>query len=251
MTVPQTPSEGQRFVLESICALADRVVVMTEAAYAFVSGPTMVAEFTGVVIDNDELGGAVSHSRYSGSASLVTTGIAEAIEIAELLLAYFPQHNDEEPPRWPTDDDVERLTPEAGELIPASSNGSYDVRSVIRALADGYETIIGERGISLSGGQRQRIAIARAFLMDPRIIILDDATASVDSKTEHQIQDAMRRLCAGRTTFVIAQRLSTVQQADHILVLEEGRLVAEGRHDALIGRAGVYREIFGQQMHTV
>ncbi len=120
----------------------------------------------------------------------------------------------------------------------------------ISALADGYDTVIGERGISLSGGQRQRIAIARAFLMDPRIIILDDATASVDSKTEHQIQDAMRRLCAGRTTFVIAQRLSTVQQADHILVLEEGRLVAQGRHDELIGQAGVYREIFHQQMSS-
>jgi len=118
-----------------LLGIADHVI-MTEAAYAFVSGPTMVAEFTGVVIDNDELGGAISHSRYSGSASLVTTSVAEAIASAELLLAYFPQNNDEEPPRWPTDDDVERLTPEAGELLPASANGSYDVRAVIRALAD-------------------------------------------------------------------------------------------------------------------
>jgi ABC-type multidrug transport system fused ATPase/permease subunit len=118
----------------------------------------------------------------------------------------------------------------------------------ISELADGYDTVIGERGISLSGGQRQRIAIARAFLMDPRIIILDDATASVDSKTEHQIQDAMRRLCAGRTTLVIAQRLSTVQQADQILVLQEGRLVEQGRHDELIQRAGVYRDIFQKQL---
>ncbi len=119
----------------------------------------------------------------------------------------------------------------------------------ISTLASGYDTVIGERGISLSGGQRQRIAIARAFLMDPRIIILDDATASVDSKTEHQIQDAMRRLCAGRTTFVIAQRLSTVQSADQILVLDAGRLVAEGRHEELIAREGVYRDIFARQIH--
>ena len=118
----------------------------------------------------------------------------------------------------------------------------------IMELADGYETIIGERGVSLSGGQRQRVAIARAFLMDPRIIILDDATASVDSRTEHQIQEAMRRLCAGRTTFVIAQRLSTVQHADLILVLQEGRLVDQGNHAGLMQRPGVYRDIFATQI---
>ena len=87
-------------------------------------------------------------------------------------------------------------------------------------LEDGYDTVIGERGVSLSGGQRQRIAIARAFLMDPRILILDDATASVDAQTERLIQEAMRKLCQGRTTFVIAQRFSTVQHADLILVLK-------------------------------
>jgi ATP-binding cassette subfamily B protein len=117
----------------------------------------------------------------------------------------------------------------------------------IATLADGYDTVIGERGVSLSGGQRQRVAIARAFLMDPRVILLDDATASVDSKTEHEIQEAMRRLCAGRTTFVIAQRLSTVQHADWILVLQEGRLVEEGRPAELLQRAGVFRDIFQPQ----
>jgi ATP-binding cassette subfamily B protein len=117
----------------------------------------------------------------------------------------------------------------------------------ILELADGYDTVIGERGVSLSGGQRQRIAIARAFLMDPRILILDDATASVDSHTEHQIQDAMRRLCAGRTTFVIAQRLSTVQHADLVLVLDHGRLVDQGPPAELLARGGVYQDLFARQ----
>jgi ATP-binding cassette subfamily B protein len=117
----------------------------------------------------------------------------------------------------------------------------------ITELEDGYDTIIGERGVSLSGGQRQRIAIARAFLMDPRVIILDDATASVDSQTERLIRGAMRRLCQGRTTFVIAQRFSTVQHADLILVLQAGRIVAQGRHDELVQRSEFYREFVGQQ----
>ena len=118
-----------------LLGIADHVV-MTEGAYAFVSGPTMVAEFTGVVMDNDELGGATSHARYSGAATLVAADLESAIETAGQILAYFPQHNDEEPPTWPTDDGIERQTPEAGTLIPASSTGSYDVRAVIRALAD-------------------------------------------------------------------------------------------------------------------
>ena len=120
----------------------------------------------------------------------------------------------------------------------------------IMALENGYETIIGERGVSLSGGQRQRIAIARAFLLNPRILILDDATASVDSQTERLIQEAMRKLCEGRTTFVIAQRLSTVQHADQILVLKEGRLVERGRHQELLERSDLYREVFRQQIKS-
>jgi acetyl-CoA carboxylase carboxyltransferase component len=123
-----------------LLGIADHVV-MTEAAYAFVSGPTMVADFTGVVIDNDELGGAASHSRYSGATTLVATDLDQAIELASQLLAYFPQHNDEEPPLWPTDDEIGRQTPEAGALIPATSTGSYDVRAVIRALADDGELL--------------------------------------------------------------------------------------------------------------
>jgi ABC-type multidrug transport system fused ATPase/permease subunit len=114
----------------------------------------------------------------------------------------------------------------------------------ITELADGYDTIIGERGISLSGGQRQRIAIARAFLMNPRLLLLDDATASVDSQTERQIQEAMRQLCAHRTSFVIAHRLSTVKHADHILVLDQGRVVERGTHASLLEGGGLYRQIF-------
>jgi acetyl-CoA carboxylase carboxyltransferase component len=121
-----------------LLGVADHVV-MTESAYAFVSGPTMIAEFTGVHIDNDELGGAASHARYTGATSLVATDLPGAIDLAAQLLAYFPSHNDEEPPTWPTDDTIDRLTPEAGELIPPSSTGSYDVRAVIRALADDGE----------------------------------------------------------------------------------------------------------------
>jgi acetyl-CoA carboxylase carboxyltransferase component len=118
-----------------LLGIADHVV-MTEQAYAFVSGPTMVAEFTGVVVDNDELGGAATHARYSGAAALVAPDLEAALDATAELLAYLPSHNDLEPPRRDTDDDPRRLTPEAGSVIPASSTGSYDVRAVIRSIAD-------------------------------------------------------------------------------------------------------------------
>ena len=118
----------------------------------------------------------------------------------------------------------------------------------ISELPDGYDTVIGERGVTLSGGQKQRIAIARAFLLNPRFLILDDATASVDSKTEHEIQNAILELSAGRTTFIIAHRFSTVQHADQILVLREGRLVEQGTHAELVRRQGYYSEIYEQQL---
>jgi len=116
-------------------------VVMTEDSYAFVTGPTMVAEFTGVRIDNEELGGASSHARYTGATSLVAPDYDAAIEMVAQLLAYLPQHNDEEPPRWITDDPADRRTPEAGALMPQTSTGSYDVRGVIRAIADDGELL--------------------------------------------------------------------------------------------------------------
>jgi ABC-type multidrug transport system fused ATPase/permease subunit len=113
----------------------------------------------------------------------------------------------------------------------------------VRELPDGYETLIGERGLTLSGGQRQRIAIARALLSDPRILILDDATSSVDATTEQAIKEALREVMAGRTTFVIAHRLSTIALADDIVVLEEGRIAARGSHTELLDRSPLYAEI--------
>jgi ATP-binding cassette subfamily B protein len=120
----------------------------------------------------------------------------------------------------------------------------------ILGLEEGYQTVVGERGVTLSGGQKQRIAIARAFLMNPRILILDDATSSVDSQTERLIQEALGRLSAGRTTFIIAHRFSTVQRADEIFVLKEGHIVERGTHSELIQRGGFYCEIFEQQIRA-
>ncbi len=118
----------------------------------------------------------------------------------------------------------------------------------IAAMPQGYATPVGERGATLSGGQKQRIAIARALLKDPRILILDDATASVDAETERLIQQALARLMEGRTSFVIAQRLSTVRTADLILVLEQGRIVARGSHAELLRTSGLYAEIYHSQL---
>jgi ABC-type multidrug transport system fused ATPase/permease subunit len=114
----------------------------------------------------------------------------------------------------------------------------------IERLPDGYDTVIGERGITLSGGQRQRLAIARALAVDPRILILDDATASVDATTEAQIRVGLRTAMRGRTTLIIAHRLSTIALADEIVVLDGGRVAARGTHDELVGSSAVYREIY-------
>ena len=113
----------------------------------------------------------------------------------------------------------------------------------IAALPEGYDTVIGERGITLSGGQRQRIAIARAIVIDPRILILDDATASVDATTEAKIRLGLREAMRGRTTLIIAHRLSTISLADEIVVLEHGRVVARGTQAELSRTSEVFREI--------
>jgi ATP-binding cassette subfamily B protein len=118
----------------------------------------------------------------------------------------------------------------------------------IESFPNGYETRVGERGVTLSGGQKQRIAIARALLYDPRILILDDSTSSVDTETEYVIQQALQTLMQGRTTFVIAQRLLTLKHADQILVLERGRIVQRGRHEQLLSEDGLYRRIYDLQL---
>ncbi len=118
----------------------------------------------------------------------------------------------------------------------------------ITRMPHGYDEIVGERGVSLSGGQKQRLAIARALLVDPRILILDDSTASVDSDTEHEIQTALRTLMANRTTIVIAQRLTTVRDADLVLVFEDGRITQRGTHRELLEERGFYRELYDLQM---
>jgi ATP-binding cassette subfamily B protein len=112
---------------------------------------------------------------------------------------------------------------------------------------DGYDTLVGERGVGLSGGQKQRVAIARALLVDPRVLILDDSTSSVDAETEYKIQQALENLMEDRTSFIIAQRISTVRDADVILLLDNGKLVAHGTHDELLQSSELYAEILETQ----
>lgn len=118
----------------------------------------------------------------------------------------------------------------------------------ILTFPNGYDTKVGERGVTLSGGQKQRLAIARALLMNPRILILDDSTSSVDTETEHLIQQALSELMQGRTTFIIAQRLLTLKNATQILVLDEGRIAQRGTHAELVAKAGLYRDIYDMQL---
>lgn len=132
------------------------------------------------------------------------------------------------------------------EIIAAAK--AAQAHDFIMSFPNNYETIVGERGVTLSGGQRQRVAIARALLMDPRILILDDSTSSVDTQTEQALQAALRTLMQGRTTFVIAHRLSTVRRADLILVMDGGRIVQRGTHESLMAEGGLYREIHDLQL---
>lgn len=134
------------------------------------------------------------------------------------------------------------------EVIAAARVANCD--DFVRAFPDGYETVVGERGVKLSGGQRQRVAIARAILADPQVLILDEATSSLDSESEQEIREALRQLRAGRTTFVIAHRLSTIRSADQILVLENGEIVERGSHRELMALGGRYKVLHDTQ-HAV
>jgi ATP-binding cassette subfamily B protein len=139
-----------------------------------------------------------------------------------------------------------------GEVIEAAR--AANAHEFVSRLPNGYDTVVGERGHTLSGGERQRIAIARAILNDPRILILDEATSSVDTETERKIQEALERLVEGRTVFAVAHRLSTLRRATRLLVLKEGRLVEHGSHRELLDREnGVYRKLHESQweMHEM
>jgi ATP-binding cassette subfamily B protein len=116
----------------------------------------------------------------------------------------------------------------------------------IEQLEHGYDTVVGEQGFSLSGGQRQRIAIARAILMEPRVLILDDATSSVDARMEEEIRTALKEVMAGRTTLIISHRLSTISLADQVVLVDEGRVAATGTHEELLRCSARYREVLGQ-----
>ncbi|WP_067618022.1 ABC transporter ATP-binding protein [Alicyclobacillus acidiphilus] len=122
-----------------------------------------------------------------------------------------------------------------------------DAAEFIDALPEGYMTLVGERGLGLSGGQKQRVALARAILLNPSILILDDATSAVDMETEYEIQQALQQVMEGRTTFIIAHRISSLKRADQILVLDDGKIVQRGTHDELANQEGLYQEIFRMQ----
>jgi ATP-binding cassette subfamily B protein len=152
----------------------------------------------------------------------------------------------------PVRDNIAYGRPEATQEEVETAARAARADEFIQELPEGYDTVIGERGVGLSGGQRQRIAIARALLIDPRLLILDDSTSAVDAETEAAIQESLDRLMreSYRTVFVIAQRVSTVRDADLILVLDEGEIAARGTHEELLRDSELYNEILGSQIYA-
>jgi ATP-binding cassette, subfamily B, multidrug efflux pump len=141
-------------------------------------------------------------------------------------------------------DNIAYGSPDASEEDIVRAARAARIDDFVESLPEGYDTWVGERGVTLSGGQKQRVSIARTLLVDPKILVLDDSTSSVDTQTEYLIQEALSALMKGRTTFVIAQRLRTVKQADEIIVLRDGRIVERGRHAELLEAEGFYRQIY-------
>jgi ATP-binding cassette subfamily B protein len=139
-------------------------------------------------------------------------------------------------------------SPDATDEAVIAAAKAANAHEFIEGFPEGYETLIGERGVTLSGGQRQRVAIARALLINPSILILDDSTSSVDTKTEFLIQEALSRLMRGRTTFIIAQRLNSIQNADLILALDKGKIIERGTHAELLEMNGYYAEVYNLQL---
>ena len=141
-------------------------------------------------------------------------------------------------------DNIRYGNPQADQAAVQEASQSAHAHEFITGFPEGYQTVVGEKGINLSGGQRQRIAIARAILKNPRILLLDEATSSLDTESERLVQEALERMMKGRTTFVVAHRLSTIQRADRILVLDKGRLVEEGTHAQLLQQNGIYHYLY-------
>lgn len=146
-------------------------------------------------------------------------------------------------------DNIRYGNPQADEAMVQEASKAAHAHDFISGFPDGYQTAVGEKGVNLSGGQRQRIAIARAILKNPRILLLDEATSSLDTESERLVQDALERLMKGRTTFVVAHRLSTIQRANRILVLDKGRLVEEGTHEQLLQKQGLYHYLYTIRLH--
>ncbi len=140
--------------------------------------------------------------------------------------------------------------PGASEDAIEAAARAAQIHDFIMSLPDRYETLVGERGLKLSGGEKQRVAIARMVLKDPPILVFDEATSALDSHTERLIQTALRRVSAGRTTLIIAHRLSTVVDADEILVLEQGAVIEHGRHHQLLARRGAYAKMWARQQEA-
>ena len=132
------------------------------------------------------------------------------------------------------------------EVVEAAKRAN--IHEYIETLPEGYDTQIGERGVKLSGGQKQRLSIARVFLKNPAILILDEATSALDNVTELMIQKSLDELCEGRTTLVVAHRLSTIQNADEIAVVDKGQIIEQGSHDTLIKNNGAYAKLYSQQL---
>jgi ATP-binding cassette subfamily B multidrug efflux pump len=145
-------------------------------------------------------------------------------------------------------DNIRYGRPDATEEEVVAAAKAAQAHDFILSFPDGYDTILGQRGVNLSGGQKQRIAIARAILLKPAVLILDDSTSAVDVETETKIETALEDVLNRHTRFVIAQRISTVLEADKILVLDEGRIVAEGTHGELLTSSPIYREIYESQL---
>ena len=138
------------------------------------------------------------------------------------------------------------VRPSAGQAEIENAARAAQADEFIHSFSEGYQTVIGERGVTLSGGQRQRLALARAFLTDPRILILDDSTSAIDSATEDKIQRAIYAAAKGRTTLIITHRLSQIRWADLIIVLRKGKIAAIGQHEELLKTSEAYRRIFSE-----